>query len=300
MGLEQQVPEPFDPRELSDKELIQRFCPERSNQALADELWRRYQQAVYAALENNSRTLCPAFYDFRDLVHDSYLQARKNLLARICTFKELGSAPSLRAWLGRVARSTMLDERRKVTHSRTKNKIIEVSIEQPPTDNYGEERPPEVTEESLLELPVISAERVHAVEEPTVTAISGSVSFNETFEPKSHHEYFRSRYSTSPLAPSAPVEWKLVEQQRQFIFREILTRHAQQSDENTTCAAMIRLRYWRKWPVTTLVEHFYGKPVSEQQSKARHRAYYRLLDRDYKEITAALGRTLDIVRPEQI
>jgi DNA-directed RNA polymerase specialized sigma24 family protein len=279
----------FDPKKLSDKELIQRFCPEGNDQALADELWRRYQPPIYQALEKYSRTLCPAFYDPRDLLHDSYLLAPQNLCARICGFDELDSTRSLRAWLTRVACSTVLDERRKVTHSRIKEKIVELSIDKPSGEEHDEEKPRGPTEETLLELPELAIRRK-----------AGTVSFSEPFAPRSHYVYFRSRYSTSPLDPSAPVEWGIIDQQRKIIFREILTRHDERSDEAATCAAMIRLRYWRKWPVARLVERFYGKPGNEQERAARHKAYYRLLDKNYEAITATLRRTFGIVRPEQI
>jgi DNA-directed RNA polymerase specialized sigma24 family protein len=297
VGLTQPAAEPTDLRNLSDKELVKRFCTEAEDQPAADEIWRRYEQTIYKSLEKSSRTLCPVFYDPRDLVHDSYLKARENLLARICKFKELDSARSLRAWLGRVVRSTMLDERRKVTQSRKKRKIVEVSIEKPSGEDQDQGKLPEITEETLLEFPEVAAESTIEVEERV--HIDTPVSFSEMLEPRSHHVYFRSRYSTSPLDPSAPVEWKYVEQQRKFIFREVLTRHAQQSDEDAASAAMIRLRYWRKWEVAKVIEFFYGKPSTKQEKQARQRAYYRLLDKDYEGIRAALAQA-GVMRAEQI
>src|SRR5690349_11608140 len=91
VGVAEGATQPADLRALLDKELIKRFCLAGADQAAAEELWRRFQQTIYEALEKSSCPLCPAFYDPRDLVHGSYLQARQNLLARICEFKELES-----------------------------------------------------------------------------------------------------------------------------------------------------------------------------------------------------------------
>jgi hypothetical protein len=182
----------------------------------------------------------------------------------------------------------MLDERRNVTESRIKNKIVKVSIEKPSQEGDEGAKPAEITEETLLEIPALA-----------IRSGPEAVSFHEPFEPRSHHEYFRSRYSTCPLDPSAPVEWKIVESQRKVVFREILTRHVQESDENFTCGAMIRLRYWSKWEVAKIVEQFYGEPLTKQQQQARHKAYYRLLDKNYEGIIEDLERA-GITRPAQI
>lgn len=283
------LPEEIDPKKLSDKELIRRFCPAAHDHALAEEVWRRFQPAVYEALEKSSRGLCPAFYDRRDLIHDSYLQARKNLIARICRFRKLDSTRSLRTWLGLVARSTMMDERRKVTYSRRKEKIIEVSIEPASAESEEEGTTRAITEETLLELPELAIQRK-----------VGPVDFDEPFVPSSHYLYFRSRYSTNPIDPASPVERGMIDRQRKTIFREILTQHAEHSSKDATCAALIRLRYWRKWPVAKLVEHFYGKPEGESQRVARHKAYYRLLDSNYQSIVAMLRRRVGVTRPAQI
>jgi len=182
----------------------------------------------------------------------------------------------------------MLDERRKVTKSRRKEKIIEVSIEKPSQEEDEVAKPAEITEETFLELPALA-----------IRPKTEAVRFHEPFEPRSHHEYFRSRYSTCPLDPSAPVEWKIVESQRKVVFREILTRHVQGSDENATCGSMIRLRYWSKWDVAKIVERFYGETLTRQQQQARHKAYYRLLDKNYEGIIKDLERA-GVMRPEHI
>jgi hypothetical protein len=294
----QPAAEPLNVTKLSDKELIQRYCKNKGNNTLADELWRRHQMAIYEELQKCSRSLCPAFCDQRDLVHDSFLQARKNLRARICKFRELDSARSLRAWLGQVARSTMLDERRETTGSRRKKKIVEVSIEKPAGEEYDEATHPEITEETLLELPEVVPEPGPKVAGGTDIQHTESVAFNEPL--RSDYLYFRSRYSTSPLDPVGPIEWEQLETERRVIFRDVLTRHAQRSDEDGMCASMIRLRYWRKWPVAKVVERFYGPPETERQRQARHRAYFRLLDKNYLEILAELRRAYGVVKPEQI
>jgi DNA-directed RNA polymerase specialized sigma24 family protein len=288
---------------LSDKELIRRFCREAADQGLAEELWRRHEQTIYQNLEKSCRTLCPSFYDPRDIVHDIYTdKARKRLLGGICEFRELDSARSFQSWLGRIARSMVLDERREILETRIQpgRRRIFVRIEKSPEEESEGRGPSGVTEESLLELPEVTPELMAETEETVITSMAGSVSFDEPSEPRSHHVWFRSRYSTRLLDPSAPVEWNLTDLQRESILRQILTRHAEQSDEDATCAAMIRLRYWRKWPVAKLVERFYGTPLTEQQRAARHRAYYRLLHKDYEGIKVELERTFGAVRPEQI
>ena len=288
VGLTEQAAEPADLRSLPDKELVGRFCPERTDEAVAEELWRRHNPEIYKTLAKCTRTLCPAFYDQGDLAHDSYLQARQNLLNRICGCENTGSERSFSAWLGRVARSTMLDERRKVTESRIKRKIVKVSIEKPSQDEDEVAKPAEITEETFLEIPPLA-----------IRPKPEAVRFHGPFEPRSHHEYFRSLYSTSPLDPSAPVERKIVESQRKVVFLKILTRHVQESDENAACGAMIRLRYWSKWRVAKIVERFYGEPLTKQQEQARRQAYFRLLDKNYDGIIKDLERA-GIMRPEHI
>ncbi len=182
----------------------------------------------------------------------------------------------------------MLDERRKVTQSRIKNRIVNVSIEKPSQEEDEVARPAEITKETFLELPALA-----------IRTKTEAVCFHESFEPRSHHEYFRSRYSTRPLDSSAPVERKIVESQRKVVFREILTRHAQQSDEDATCAAMIRLRYWSKWEVAKIVERFHGETLTRQQQQARHRGYFRLLHKNYEGIIKDLERA-GIMRQEHI
>jgi|GEM_PF-3230275 len=288
MSIEAETGKPADLRALSDKELIKRFCPDEKDCAAIEELWRRHEKTAYEILVRISRSLCPAFFDPGDLAHTSYLRARDNFKNRICGFKELDSPRSFKAWLRELATKTMLDERRILTQSRRKRKIIEVSIEKPPEEDE-QERLPEVTEETLLELPELRIRRK-----------PGPVDFDEPLEERSDYEYFRSWYSTSPLDPAAPVEWKQVEQERKSIFRKVLTRHAENSDEDATCAAMIRLRYWRKWPVKKLVERFHGAPTTERQRAAKERACYRLLNKDYEDIAADLRRMYGIVRPGQV
>lgn len=288
MDLARQAAGPADLGSLSNAELIKRFCPECTDEAVAEELWRRHNPEIYRSLERCTRTLCPAFYDQGDLVHDSYLRARKNLLNRVCRCRDTASARTFSAWLGQVARSAMLDERRNVTESRIKNKIVKVSIEKPSLEGDEGTKPAEITEETLLELPALA-----------IRSKPEAVRFHEPCEPRSHDEYFRSRYSTSPLDPSAPVERKIIESQRKVVFLKILTRHVQESDENATCGAMIRLRYWSKWEVAKIVQRFYGEPSTKQQQQARHRAYFRLLDKDYEGIIGDLERA-GIMRPEHI
>src|SRR2546426_2853214 len=148
--------EPVDLRKLSDKELIKRFCPEAMDEALAEELWRRHQQTIYEDLEKSSRSLCPAFYDWRDIQHDVYTnKARGRLLGSICQFKELDSARSFKSWLGRIARSMVLDERRDIMQTRVQpeRRRIFVSIERPSEEESEGRGPSGVTEETLLELP---------------------------------------------------------------------------------------------------------------------------------------------------
>jgi hypothetical protein len=321
----QPAAEPTELAKLSDKELIQRFCPECSDQAAGEELWRRYQQTIYEDLLESSLKLCaspversqersrkrfreevalgPDSYGWKDVAHEIYsdaTKARACFLRRICGFRELDSPASFRAWLRRVSHSLVLDERRVILQTRVNPERRKkfVSIQSPPEDD--EAAPREVTEESLLELPEVEPEPGPKVVEEIDVNRTGSVSFDEVAQSRSDYLYFHSRYSTSPLDPAAPVEWERLETERRLIFREVLTRHGQRSDENMMCANMIRLRHWRKWPVAKLVERFYGPPETERERQARHRACYRLLDKDYVEILAELGRAYGVVRPEQL
>jgi DNA-directed RNA polymerase specialized sigma24 family protein len=267
--------------ELSDKQLILRYCANRDEDGLASELWRRHKESIYEALKRHSRRLCPSFWDQEDLAHDSYMQVRKNVLNRICEFKGLDSARSLKAWLDAVAKSTLLDERRKVTGRGPEPREF---IEVPYDDAEGEEHLVEPAEPPVLR----DAKAVDSAREFGV------------FEPRSRHLFFRSAYSTNPLDPVAPVEQDILERERRFIFRDILVRRTRNSEKDAQCSSVIRLRYWRKWPVKKTVEFFYGAWATNREFNTKYQACRRLLKEDYDAILLELDRTLRVKRPEQI
>ncbi len=301
--------EPADLQNLSDKVLIKRFCPDRKDEEAVEELWRRHSETVYEALQKCSRYLCPAFYDWQDLAHASFLQARNNFLNRICGFRELESARSFKSWLIRLAWSTTRDVRRPITQSRVKKKIREVSLETAFGDRKlgrqsSDDSPTEPLEE---EFPVDAAEQAYAGE--------GAFSRKEkrkrkqevldkpdvdTDEVRSHHLWYRSQYSPRPIDPAAPVERKIVEQQRKFIVRYVLVQYAAESDENTDSARLLRERYFRKYPVRQLIVRRFGEPSSKRERETRERAIYRWLDHDYDEVLALMGRMFGITAPEHI
>jgi DNA-directed RNA polymerase specialized sigma24 family protein len=276
-----QAPEPVDLTKLPDRQLIVRYCENRNDDGLASELWRRHNETIYCNLQKCGRRLCPTFWDPGDLIHDSYMQARRNLLKRICKFDGLDSPQNLQGWLYQLARSTMLDERRKVTGRKNGRKIIQVSFE----DADGEEALIEPAESPQLP--------------PEVETVDSEVEF-ASFESRTHHVYFRSRYSTRPLDPVAPVEQRIVEQERKFVFLDILVRHAANSDEDAQCSSIIRLRYWRKWSVKQVVECCYGQWKTQREFNAKYQACRRLLKENYDTIVLELDRALGIKRPEQI
>lgn len=276
---------PADLKELSDKDLIKRYCPERKDEAAIEELWRRHSETVYEYLEKSSRTLCPAFYDRDELAHASYMEARKNLRNRICGFRELDSARSLKAWLRRVAYSTMRDERRKVTESRTKTKTVSLdgTLERMSQTGSADEDAAEKRQVDPVELTFFR----RPVEEALAEA--------GELEIRTDHAYFRSGYLFHPFEPVAPVEREMATRQRKSVFRDVLAWHAAQSDKDMTCSSMIRLRYWKRWSVAEVVEHVYGPPATE----TRKRAYYRLLDHNYIQIQALLYKRFGITGPQQ-
>lgn len=296
--------EPADLQNLSDKALIRRFCPDRKDEEAVEELWRRHSETVYEALQKCSRYLCPAFYDWQDLAHASFLQARNNFLNRICGFRELESARSFKSWLVRLAWSATRDMRRPITQSRVKKKIREVSLETAFGDRkLGRQSPDDSPKEPLEEeFPVDAAERAYAGEGAFSRKRKQEVLDKPDVdtEVRSHHFWYRSQYSPRPLDPAAPVEQKLVEQQRKFIVRHVLVRYAEESDKNADSARLLRERHFRKYPVRQLIVRRFGEPSSERERATRERAIYRLLDHDYDEVLALMGRMFGITAPEHI
>ncbi len=298
--------EPADLQNLSDKALIRRFCPDRKDEEAVEELWRRHSETVYEALQKCSRYLCPAFYDWQDLAHASFLQARNNFLKRICGFRKLESARSFKSWLVRLAWSTTRDVRRPITQSRVKKKIREVSLETAFGDRKlgrqsSDDSPTEPLEE---EFPADAAEQAYADEgafsrkDKRKQEVLGKSDVDT--EVRSHHFWYRSQYSTRPIDPVAPVERKIVEQQRKFIVRYVLVQYAAESDENTDSARLLRERYFRNYPVRQLIVRRFGEPSSERERATRERVIYRLLNHDYDEVLVLIDRMFGITAPEHI
>jgi DNA-directed RNA polymerase specialized sigma24 family protein len=114
-----------DPSKLSDLELIRRYCADRSDQEVADELWRRFGDTLHDSVKKAARWLKPGEMDHRSFVDACFTRAYINLFARICSFRFEGS---IEGWLSRVAKTALLDERRALTRSRSK--IAEESLEE--------------------------------------------------------------------------------------------------------------------------------------------------------------------------
>lgn len=300
MGPVTQAGGPANLRELSDKELLTRYCAEewkrqrgketgerrteasereKENVELAEELWRRHQMKVYDYLSRCGRAFCPAFYDPGDLVHDSHMQAQKNFIKRICGFRNIDSPRSFKAWCENLARTTMLDERRKVTESRLKRKRIFVSLDEPLHDEEGE------SSETVVDV-VVGEEFERLPASPP-----------ERGEPRSSYLVFRSRYSTNPRDPAAPVERKLVEGQRSYVVGEALRRHAESSEENAHSARVIRWRHWRNWTYATIGARIYGESTSPTEKNTQEQRIKRVLEDDYERLFTVLRGTWGIVAP---
>jgi hypothetical protein len=108
--------EPVDLSKLSDQELIERFCKDRSDQEVANEFWQRHSRTILDALKRHAR-LCPSGCDQKSFVDASFSRAYINLFTRICGFKFRGF---IAGWLYKLAGTAALDERRAITGHRAK------------------------------------------------------------------------------------------------------------------------------------------------------------------------------------
>lgn len=94
---------------LSDRELIEQFCPHRRDTDIAHELWRRYGEILQEAVRKHASALRPRGYDHKSFVDSCLTRAYINFLRRICGYRFEGK---FEAWLVSVAYTAALDERR--------------------------------------------------------------------------------------------------------------------------------------------------------------------------------------------
>ncbi len=296
MGSVTQAGGPADLSHLSDKQLIKRYCPTKKDRGAIEELWRRHSETAYGFAHRWSRSLCPPFYDREDLAGECFEKARDNFRNRICGFRKLDSARSFRVWLSSLVHSTTRDRVRVITQSRIKDKakrVVHVSLGEVFERGAGKEASDEERTEA--------AAAMDSVELPIPPPFDGEPTVEtDKFEDRTSHLWFRSRYSTNPLDPVAPADRKLFDEQRKFVFREILTRHAESSEENAHCTRIIRMRYVRRWPMQRISSHVYGPSATKRQEESRKRAIYRLLDKDYEGLRLQLAQVFRITAPEHI
>jgi len=260
VDMTEQAAGPADVTQLSDKELILRYCGNRKDRTVAEKLWRRCGEKLHQSLGRlvfSRNSLCPDFCDRKTFLDSTFSRVYVNFFARICGFTELDSPVSLKAWLATVARSTALDEYRYLTRSRTD--IVEIGLGEVSPEDVGGDSGESPTQE---------------VERPP-------------FRTK-----LLSFYGRAQKIP--PPDAGIKAEERKFVVRELLVRYAVVSDDNAHSAQLIRLHYFSEWEVSKIVGYVYGNPASTRQEETWTRYVYRDMAHDYGNLRPFLASEFGI------
>lgn len=258
---------PADPAKLSDKELVGLFCVNRKDQALAEEIWRRYGEIIRDSLKRlvfSRNSLCPDSCPRKTFLDASFSRAWEQLFARICTFREFDNPMSLKAWLRRVAYSMAIEEYRDITGSRRDTWTVPIE------DAFPSEFDRTVNEEAPV--------------------------FRSKYGMSSASRQDRGVMAQSPPAPDAEI----MSQERKYVIREVLVRYAERSEDDAHSARLIRLRCFLAWELAKIIDYIYGAPESPRQGLTWERAIYRQLAHDYENLQVLLRRDFGIIGPWQV
>ena len=99
-----------DPTQLSDEELIRRFCASPPDRDAGEELSGRCLKKLNQIIGHMSR-FCPRGQDRQAFLDDVLSRASEYFIRRITTFRFEGSFDG---WLRKLAKNAALDERRKI------------------------------------------------------------------------------------------------------------------------------------------------------------------------------------------
>lgn len=266
-----------DLSKLSDRDLIERFCKDRSNQDIATALWERHSPTILSALKKQAY-LSPAGCDRRSFVDSSFSRAYINFFRRICGFKFEGS---IDGWLYKLAGTAELDERRKITGKRAES--------EEETDEA------QVPEEEVDELKAGEEPQKHVRWEDLEPLIDdcGFRSGVPRLETKNIRDA-QTILSETRARPVPQPDQIFLAKERKYLVRELLIRHAEESDRDAESSYTIRLRYWRDWSVSKIAEYFYGELATDREKTKRERAVYRSLDSDFRKLQISLAEEFGI------
>jgi hypothetical protein len=277
MDPEMSPTKPVDLSQLSDEELIQKYCADRKGQDIASILWERHSEKIRDALKKQAR-LRPDTCPYRTFLDASFSRAYLNFLQRICGFR---FEKPIEHWLFKVAGSAALDERRVITRKRGKAK----------------KKPGEA---AVIESTETEQKNVEAEQEEQKTDQPTMIPLDDFIDRESQYTVFHSKYYPAHgrygQDPDKPIE----KRERKYVVRELLIRHTETSDEDAESAYTIRLRYWRDWSVPKLAEYFFGEPTSERERTTRERAVYRSLNSNFGKLRASLAQEFGITSLREI
>src|SRR5438093_581070 len=107
MDLANHAAKRVDLAQLSDKELIKRYCADRSNRICADTLWERCEDIVKRTIKRVEWRYRPREVSSQDFVDASLSHAWENFVARVGGYDvEGGKLPGL--WTS-VSNTTVID-----------------------------------------------------------------------------------------------------------------------------------------------------------------------------------------------
>lgn len=256
-----QSAEPVDLGSLSEKEVVKLFCANPKEEALATELWRRFDDRIYKALQRlifRRDGLCPDFCDRKTFLDSTFTRAYLKFFGGIRDFRGFDSPWSLKAWLTEVASTAALDEWRSVTRP----KIREVPL--------GDVLPEEVGR-----------------------SLEESEAKNKSFRSR-----LLSFYGSAQKIPPPDAELKAGE--RKFVVREALVRYAETSQEAADSARAIRLWCWKNWTMTRIAEYFFGESATEREKNTKLKAVCRELASDFKNLRVLLEEDFGITSLQQV
>jgi DNA-directed RNA polymerase specialized sigma24 family protein len=116
--------ENLDYTELSDTDLIQRFCTDTPDQDAFTVLWKRYEQKIHGYAQHFA-IMCPDFHSPAIFAEDTFSKTQEKVVMNICGFR---GESLFSTWLYRIVERTAIELRRKILGRSRKGPYVHVPV----------------------------------------------------------------------------------------------------------------------------------------------------------------------------
>lgn len=111
-------------QELSDRDLIQRFCADTLDRDAFEALWKRYEQKIYLYAKHFT-IMCPDSHSPDIFAEDTFSNAQEKVVKNICGFR---GESLFSTWLYRIVERTAIELRRKVLGRSQRGPYVHVPV----------------------------------------------------------------------------------------------------------------------------------------------------------------------------